>query len=496
MGGLRGAGREARRAQVEALAGRAVRRSPQRRPRRPPSSCASAAQQFKEQQAQAAAANELLEVTVPPLRGADRPDVHAIDEMDEIPLALARRFVDTAFKPLDDWSDWDVIEQFQTAAVRYQVDHMIYTLALQKFTRTPAFRGYQDEAMRRLVEKYQQKKVWSYWAYENLWGNLEWNPDPARKQNIMLTGFFALSLGAFQTVTGDYRHQEVGSIEFVWSDKRRYPYSYDTLCASLTSDYLKSPWGLVVCEPNWIFSPCNMRGAAGLRMHDRLHGTHYWDMIKDGYYRGMEQEFVRPDGTLNFYRSARTGIGLASSGFATDLRPTLPHVADRAWTMLRAAYEERDGKLVTPLVGPRQAARHRQLRLPPAEGLRVHHRGGARGRRRRGGRRRVGGGPAADRHEDRRPRLARRRRRVDRRAPRDRALAQRAQERLARPDHPGHARRLGQTGRRSSPCPTRRSWSRARSRTARRSTRSSAPPTAAGASTSSCRSCGRTASTT
>ncbi len=199
---------------------------------------------------------------------------------------------------------------------------MIYTIALQKYTRTPAFRGYQDEAMRRLVEKYQQKRVWSYWAYENLWGNLEWDPDPARKQNIMLTGFFALSLGAFQTVTGDYRHQEVGSIEFVWNEKRRYPYSYDTLCASLTSDYLKSPWGLVVCEPNWIFSPCNMRGADGLRIHDRLHGTHYWDMIKDGYYRGMEQEFVRPDGTLNFYRSARTGIGLASRGFATDLRPT------------------------------------------------------------------------------------------------------------------------------------------------------------------------------
>ncbi|MEA2310939.1 MAG: hypothetical protein QOE28_907, partial [Solirubrobacteraceae bacterium] len=247
---------------------------------------------FHEQREQAKAANEMLSVTVPPLRGADRPEAYTLGEMDEITTALARKFVDTSFKPYDDWSDWDVIEQFQPAALRYQIDHMIYTIALQKYTRTPAFRGYQDEAMRRLVTKYQQKKVWSYWAYENLWGNLEWNPDPARKQNIMLTGFFALSLGAFQTVTGDHRHEELGSIEFKWSEKRRYPYSYDTLCASLTSDYLKSPWGLVVCEPNWIFSPCNMRGAAGLMIHDRIHGTHYWDMIKDGYFRGMEQEFV------------------------------------------------------------------------------------------------------------------------------------------------------------------------------------------------------------
>jgi hypothetical protein len=306
---------------------------------------------FREQTEQAKAANEVLRVTVPPLRGGDRPEVHTIGEMDELTTALARKFVDTALKPLDDWEDWDITDQFQTGAVRYQIDHMIYTIALQKYTRTPAFRGYQDEAMRRLVDKYQQKRVWSYWAYENLWGNFEWDPDPARKQNIMLTGFFALSLGAYQTVTGDHTHENVGSIEFVWSDKRRYPYSYDTLCASLTSDFLKSPWGLVVCEPNWIFSACNMRGAAGLMIHDRIHGTHYWDMIKDGYYRGLEQEFVRPDGTLNFYRSARTGIGQTGISFSTDLRPMMPHVADRGWALMRAAFEERDGRLVTPLAG-------------------------------------------------------------------------------------------------------------------------------------------------
>ena len=229
---------------------------------------------------------------------------------------------------------------------------MIYTIALQKYTRTPAFRGYQDEAMRRLIEKYQQKKVWSYWAYENLWGNFEWNPDPARKQNIMLTGFFALSLGAYQTVTGDYRHQEVGSIEFIWNEKRRYPYSYDTLCASLTSDYLKSPWGLVVCEPNWIYSICNMRGAEGLPIHDRLHGTHYWDMIKDGYFRGMEQEFVRPDGMLNFYRSARTGIGQNGASFSTDLRPVAAAPRrPRLDAAARRPSRSSDGKLMTPLSG-------------------------------------------------------------------------------------------------------------------------------------------------
>ena len=105
----------------------------------------------------------------------------------------------------------------------------------------------------------------------------------------------------------------------------------------------------MVCEPNWIYSICNMRGAEGLMIHDRLHGTHYWDMIKDGYFRGMEQEFVRPDGMLNFYRSARTGIGQNGASFSNDLRPIAPHLADRGWTLLRAAFQEQDGRLVTPL---------------------------------------------------------------------------------------------------------------------------------------------------
>src|SRR5439155_16774317 len=66
---------------------------------------------FHTQQRQAESANELLRVAIPPLRGADRPAVHAGDELGDEELALTRRFVDTAFKPADDWTDWDVIEQ-------------------------------------------------------------------------------------------------------------------------------------------------------------------------------------------------------------------------------------------------------------------------------------------------------------------------------------------------------------------------------------------------
>ena len=206
VGGRRGAGRAARGAQVQALARHALRR--RHGPRRARLRAAARAAQALQVPAEAGRGGQRA-ADARPCRRCGAPTARPSTSRTRWATRRwrsTRRFVDTAFKPLDDWEDWDVIEQFQPAALRYQIDHLIYTMALQKYARTPAFRGYHDEAMRRLIEKYQQKKVWSYWAYENLWGNFEWNPDPARKQNIMLTGFFALSLGAYQTVTGDYRH--------------------------------------------------------------------------------------------------------------------------------------------------------------------------------------------------------------------------------------------------------------------------------------------------
>ncbi|WP_109529337.1 linalool dehydratase/isomerase domain-containing protein [Nocardia aurea] len=296
---------------------------------------------------QARAANTLLAQATPPLRGDARPAVHAAGELGLEELALTRRFVDMAFQEPGDWSNWTVIDQFQPAALRYQIDAMINALALQRYSRNPSATAYLDEAQRRLIERYQQKKVWGYWALENLWGNLEWDPDPGKKQNIMMTGYFALSLGLYQTVSGDLSHSHPGAIAFEWSRRRRYQYSLGELCAALTADYVRSPWGLVVCEPNWIFSLCNLRGGTALRVHDRVHGTNFWDQIKDGYVRGFEQELVRPDGMVNAYRSSRAGFGQLGVVSATDLRPLLPHVADRGYVLLRTACGE-PGSLRTP----------------------------------------------------------------------------------------------------------------------------------------------------
>jgi hypothetical protein len=138
---------------------------------------------------------------------------------------------------------------------------------------------------------------------------LKWDPDPAKKQNIMMTGYYALSIGLYQTFSGDSQHSEPGAISFRWNDRRNYRYSLGELCASLTADYVRSPWGLVVCEPNWIYALCNTRGGSALRVHDRMHGTNFWEQVADGYFRGFGDEIIGPDGMLNGHRSSRLGVG-------------------------------------------------------------------------------------------------------------------------------------------------------------------------------------------
>ncbi len=231
-------------------------------------------------------------------------------------------------------------------------------------------------------------------------------------------------------------------------------------------------------------------------IHDRVHGTHYWDMIKDGYYRGMEQEFVRPDGMLNFYRSARTGIGQNGASFSTDLRPMAPHLADRGWALLRAAYEERDGRLVTPLAKRDKMLDTGNYSFHPLKAYAYiieEAREAGDEEAAAGG---VGRGPAAHRHEDRRPRLARGRGRLDGRPSRGspRSLNGRKGGWLDM-IHEGHARGVGDGPPGRVGALSRRDGDpRGHGRPAR-STSSCAPRTAAAGTRSSCRSCDRAPST-
>ncbi|MET0887642.1 MAG: hypothetical protein ABWX92_14470, partial [Mycetocola sp.] len=231
----------------------------------------------------------------------------------------------------------DVMEQFQPTAIRYQLNYLGWALSVLQYSRMPAFHGYLSEAQRMLIEKYQQRRVWSYWWIENLWGNLESNPDPVRKQNVMLSGFFGLQIGTYQSATGDMRYLEPGSVKFHWDRRRTYEYSLSTICDAMARGIDASEWGMLVCEPNWLYSYCNGTAANTFKIQDRMTGTDYWSALEGRYIRTLDEEMHRPDGLAMSFKSTRTGYGHgAKPSRSVELRPIAPDLADRAWALMKA----------------------------------------------------------------------------------------------------------------------------------------------------------------
>lgn len=270
-------------------------------------------------------------------------------------LARLRFGLDMALQPIDSFEGFTHLDQYREAALRYQLNALSYGLSMAQLTRTPAFGGYLAEAQRNAIEKMLQRKVWGYWAKENAWGNLQWDPEPVENsQNIMLTGFYGLQLGMYETLNDD-RYSQPGGLPFRWSENRTYEHSYGSLAASIHRNMKASDYTLFPCEPNWIYTVCNTFGLNTLVSHDRLHGTSYAAEVLPHLRAGYESEFIRPDGKLLGVRAEHLGLTWnfwANPSVQTTttfwMHAGLPEIAHRTWWLLKKDIEIRDGHLVLP----------------------------------------------------------------------------------------------------------------------------------------------------
>jgi len=312
---------------------------------------------FRAAQRRAATRNQYLEaVTALPVPAEVAPAVESSDE----DLATARHLLDLALQPVDEFEGFDWVDQFQTAAVRYQLNFTAYALALMQQNRTPAFHGYLAEAQRDLIAKMQDKRVWGFWRWENLWGNLDPNPDPIPRDNIMFSAYLGLMVGAYESNTGDTRYSQPGAFTFRVNERREFTYDFHTVTERVHANFDRNPFGMFPCEPNWIYSACNTFGMNTLLLHDRLYGTKHVDDIIDNFRHSMDIEFVTPDGRITAIRSSRLGLTIpmltstmADAGMAVFLDPSLPEVARRTWAIVRKEFvsADDDGKLELVLRG-------------------------------------------------------------------------------------------------------------------------------------------------
>lgn len=262
---------------------------------------------------------------------------------------MLRYNLDLALQPLESFDGFQTVEQFQTSALRYQLNNIGYSLAVMQAIYTPSFHGYGSRAQRNVIEKMLDKKVWGYWRWERLWGHFSTRFDPVGKDNIMLTGFFGLQVCLYMGATGDRRYAEPGSLTFTWG-KRRFVHDIHSIIRSIDENYSQSAFCLYPCEPGWIYTPCNFMGMMALIAYDRIFGTELSKKHLPIFLARLESEFTLADGDLIALRSEVTGSSIPFP-FGNEAQPLFihsiaPERARQAWALARQAYVvESDDKI-------------------------------------------------------------------------------------------------------------------------------------------------------
>ncbi|WP_448661579.1 hypothetical protein ACG3SL_13015 [Sphingomonas sp. CJ20] len=289
-------------------------------------------------------------------RAVDAP-ADADRVLDDEMLSAVDYLLDRALQPVEAFDGFDRVDIFQTASVRYQINFIGYALSILQMRYLPNFRGYLAQGQRQLIEKYLQKRVWSYWIYESMWGHLNFtNWDPAAKDNIMLTGYFGAQVNLYMLATGDMRYTESGSLPFRLNRRTVYAHDAHSITRSIRNNMDASAYCLYPCEPNWIYPACNFRGMLSLTSFDTVFGTSYAKDIGERYWAQLEEEFTDPSGSIIALKSSITGMPFpfpaSDLSFSAMANAFDPQRARRMWASARIGLEralvERDG---VPMLG-------------------------------------------------------------------------------------------------------------------------------------------------
>lgn len=304
---------------------------------------------FRRKRANVPALNEYL-VTAE-LPEPSRP----LRQPDDMDAELLRWAYELARQPLDRFDGLEWGEQFHGGTVvRYQLNYLGWALAPYAVNYIPNALGQIEPAMRNLVHKQTDLRVWRYWRTLNLVGNFAADPDPIVRDNIMFSGFTGDQLNLYEAATGSTVFDQPGSLTFVWEDGRTFEYDHHSWMQAVHRNFERSRLGFFPCEPGWSFAACNTIGGQALYGHDRLHGTDLWGSVAERWRATLEQEYLMPDGNYANIRSTHTGLswdtGETPGGeyFTTgthSFKDLAPDIAERGRKLSLRGVPEKLGKL-------------------------------------------------------------------------------------------------------------------------------------------------------
>ena len=258
-------------------------------------------------------------------------------------LAHLRFALDRGLQPAESLEGFDVIEQFQTSSLRYQINNLLWALQIAQCHYTPNFHGYLSQAQRNLIDKLTVPKVWKWWRWESLWGNFSLKADPIAKDNIMFGGFSSAHIALYTANTGDDRYLQPGSLSFRLNRFRTYRHDLHTILSAGRRNHQIAVYApLYPCEPKLTYSACNLQGNFAHLVADRIFGTNARQELVERLRPMHVTEMLCRDGVVHAGRVTPLGIripvytsnqvealwGWMASAFFPDL-------SQRVWATLR-----------------------------------------------------------------------------------------------------------------------------------------------------------------
>ncbi len=274
----------------------------------------------------------------PVLKSCENNNTNDADELGLEEIKSLRLLLDRALQPVDEFEGFEWLDQFQTAAVRYQINFISYALSLTQSLYLPACHAQFNEAQDRLKSKQEDYRIWGYWGLENLWGNFKIDNDPIACDNIMYSGFVAAQL-AYARNAGNSNSDP---LQCKKAGQVKHSYELEDMVEVLRQQFKTASYGLLPCEPNWIYPLCNMITASAIRAQDSVMGTTHWDGLAPRFRHYLETEFMTPSGKFVPFKSSYTGLDAPQIGGAVMqsfpcffLNAILPDLAERQWMALQ-----------------------------------------------------------------------------------------------------------------------------------------------------------------
>lgn len=233
-------------------------------------------------------------------------------ELTEEQLRMQKHLFDLTFGPFGEFQGFTKPKssQIPLPALRYQINSMQNALQQIQCQYTPNFHGYATQAQRTLIDLYRHPKVWSYWRMENILGNLDFDGNPIKKDNVMMTGFFLVNVTMYMRNTGDLRYAEPGSLTFQ-NKHGTYKHDVHTVADAIVWNWDHRDYVVYPCEPNFIYSLCNWKAIQSMISYDQIFHTGKWAANADRVYNHFVEEMTSPSGTSYLIKSARMGCGVA-----------------------------------------------------------------------------------------------------------------------------------------------------------------------------------------